>query len=97
VPTHGGYSAKTPYDTPIVQAAIAAVRAAYGREPVVYPLMAGSGPMYPLTQALGTPAFSAGIGYAGSSVHAPNENVRLKDYFEGIRFVGELIRCFART
>lgn len=94
VPIHGGHSAKTPPDAPIVQAAIAAVRAVYSQDPVIHPLMAGSGPMYPLTQALGTPAFSAGVGYAGSSTHAPNENIRLKDYFEGIRFVGELIRCF---
>ena len=91
---HGEHSAKTPSDAPIVKAAIAAVHAVYGQNPVVYPLMAGSGPMYPLTQALGTPAVSAGIGHAGSSVHAPNENIRLKDYFEGIRFVGELIRQF---
>jgi acetylornithine deacetylase/succinyl-diaminopimelate desuccinylase-like protein len=51
--------------------------------------------MYPLTQALGTPAFSTGVGYAGSSAHAPNENIRLKDYFDGIRFVRELISRFA--
>ena len=94
VPGHGEHSAKTPSDAPIVKAAIAAVHAVYGQNPVVYPLMAGSGPMYPLTQALGTPAFSAGVGYAGSSAHAPNEKIRLKDYFEGIRFVGELIRQF---
>ncbi|MCK5593357.1 M20/M25/M40 family metallo-hydrolase, partial [Candidatus Bathyarchaeota archaeon] len=94
VPGHGEHSAKTPSDAPIVKAAIAAVHAVYGQNPVVYPLMAGSGPMYPLTQALGTPAFSAGVGYADSNVHAPNENIRLEDYFEGIRFVGELIRQF---
>jgi len=80
VPREGEYSTKTPSDAPIVKAAIAAVHAVYGQNPVVYPLMAGSGPMYPLTQALGTPAFSAGIGYAGSSAHAPNENIRMKDY-----------------
>jgi acetylornithine deacetylase/succinyl-diaminopimelate desuccinylase-like protein len=96
VPGHGEHSAKTSSDSPIVKAAIAAVHAVYGQNPVVYPLMAGSGPMYPLTQALGTPAFSAGVGYAGSSAHAPNEKIRLKDYFEGIRFVGELIRQFGR-
>jgi acetylornithine deacetylase/succinyl-diaminopimelate desuccinylase-like protein len=94
VPIHGGHSARTPADAPIVQAAITAVRAVYDQDPVIHPLMAGSGPMYPLTQALGTPAFSAGVGYAGSNTHAPDENIRLKDYFEGIRFVGELIRCF---
>lgn len=91
---HGEHSARTPPDAPIVKAAIAAAHAVYGQNPVVYPLMAGSGPMYPVTQALGTPALSAGIGHAGSSVHAPNENIRLKDYFEGICFVGELIRQF---
>jgi acetylornithine deacetylase/succinyl-diaminopimelate desuccinylase-like protein len=51
--------------------------------------------MYPLTQALGIPALAAGVGYAESNLHAPNENVRLEDYFQGIRFVGELIRRFA--
>ncbi len=91
---HGQHSARTPPDAPIVKAAIAAAHAVYGQNPLVYPLMAGSGPMYPVTQALGTPALSAGIGHAGSSVHAPNENIRLKDYFEGICFVGELIRQF---
>jgi acetylornithine deacetylase/succinyl-diaminopimelate desuccinylase-like protein len=94
VPAHGEHSAKTPPDAPIVKAAITAAHAVYGQDTVVYPLMAGSGPMYALTQALGTPALSTGIGYAGSSVHAPNENIRLKDYFEGIRFIGELIRQF---
>lgn len=94
VPTHGGRSARTPPSAPVVQAAIAAARAVYGQDPVVYPLMVGSGPMYPLTEALGTPALSTGVGYAGSNTHAPNENIRLKDYFEGIRFVGEFIRRF---
>jgi acetylornithine deacetylase/succinyl-diaminopimelate desuccinylase-like protein len=95
VPFTGLHSAKAPLDAPVVQAAVAAAQAVYGQEPVVYPLMAGSGPMYPLTQALGTPALAAGVGYAESHLHAPNENVRLEDYFEGIRFVGELIRRFA--
>jgi acetylornithine deacetylase/succinyl-diaminopimelate desuccinylase-like protein len=95
VPLTGLHSAKAPLDAPVVQAAVAAAQAVYGQEPVVYPLMAGSGPMYPLTQALGIPALAAGVGYAGSNLHAPNENVRLEDYFEGIRFVGELVRRFA--
>ncbi len=91
---HGEHSAKTPPDAPIVKAAITAAHNVYGQDPVVHPLMAGSGPMYPLTQALGTPAFSSGISYSGSSIHAPNENIRLEDYFQGISFVGELLRQF---
>jgi acetylornithine deacetylase/succinyl-diaminopimelate desuccinylase-like protein len=95
VPITGLHSVKAPLDAPIVKAAVAAARAVYGQEPVVYPMMASSGPMYPLTQALAIPALAAGMGYPGSNPHAPNENVRLEDYFQGIRFVGELIHRFA--
>ena len=86
--------AKSDPQAPIVRAAVEAARAVYGREPVVYPLMAGSGPMYLLCQGLGIPAFSTGVGHAGSNIHAPNENIRLTDYIEGIKYIGELIRRF---
>jgi acetylornithine deacetylase/succinyl-diaminopimelate desuccinylase-like protein len=94
IPYHGEAPAKTSPDTAIVKAAIAAATKVYNQNPVVYPLMAGSGPMYILTQKLGTAALSAGICDAGSGLHAPNENIRLNDYFDGIRFVGELINQF---
>ena len=97
VPAHGEHPAKAPPDAPIVKAAIAAAEAVYRQSPVVVPLMAGSGPMYPLTQAFGTPAFSAGVGHAKSNAHGPNESIRLDDYFEGIRFIGELIRRFGAS
>jgi acetylornithine deacetylase/succinyl-diaminopimelate desuccinylase-like protein len=91
----GEHPAKSSPDAPIVQAATAAVEAAYGQPPVIYPLMAGSGPMYPLSQALGIPAVTMGVGYPGTNAHAPNENIRLEDYWAGIRCMGELVRCFA--
>lgn len=93
-PGVGEHSARAPLDAPIVQAAVAAAEAVYGQRPVIYPTMAGSGPMYPLSEALGIPAVLAGIGHPGANVHAPNENIRLADYFEGIRYIGELIRRF---
>ncbi len=95
VPRAGEHPAKSPVDAPVVKAAIAAAETVYGHRPVVYPLMPGSGPMYPLSTALGIPAVLAGIGYPGSNLHAPNENIRLDDYFEGIHYVGELIRQFS--
>ena len=61
------------------------------------PLSAGSGPMYPLTTALGIPTVMAGITYADSRAHAPDENIRLSDYFEGVQFVGQLIDRFAAS
>lgn len=91
----GEHVARSPLDSDIVKAAQAAARATYGREAVVYPTAAGSGPMYELCQQLNIPAVSAGCGYPDSHGHAPNENIRLADYFEGITFVRELIRNFA--
>jgi acetylornithine deacetylase/succinyl-diaminopimelate desuccinylase-like protein len=93
-PGVGEHSARAPLDALIAQAAVAAAEAVYGQQPVIYPTMAGSGPMYPLSEALGIPAILAGIGYPGANAHAPNENIRLADYFEGISFVGELMRRF---
>lgn len=88
--------ARSPLDAQIVEAAKAAALAVYDHKPVIYPTHGGSGPMYYLCQALGTPGVMAGIGYPGENIHAPNENIRLQDYFEGILFVGELMRRFGR-
>jgi acetylornithine deacetylase/succinyl-diaminopimelate desuccinylase-like protein len=88
--------ARSPLDAPIVRAAIEAMKAVYPNAPVIYPTMAGSGPMYPLCQQLGIPAVGAGCGWHDSRGHAPNENIRIADYFEGISFVRELIDRFAK-
>lgn len=88
--------AKSPPEAPIVQAALEAARTVYGQEPVVYPLMAGSGPMYHLSMALGIPAVSGmGVSHAQSRIHAPNENIKIADYIQGIKYIGELIERFA--
>ena len=87
--------ARSPLDSAIVRAATEAARAVYPNEPVVYPTSAGSGPMYTLCQALGIPAVSAGCSWHDSRGHAPNENIRIADYFEGILFIRELMDRFA--
>jgi acetylornithine deacetylase/succinyl-diaminopimelate desuccinylase-like protein len=92
---HGEEVARSPLDSTIVHAAIEAAKAVYKSEPVLYPTSAGSGPMYTLCQGLGIPAVSAGCGWHGSRGHSPNENIRINDYFEGIRFIRELIDHFA--
>jgi acetylornithine deacetylase/succinyl-diaminopimelate desuccinylase-like protein len=96
VPLAGEHTAHSSPDAGIVQAAIRAARAVYGADPVIYPRMAGSGPMYPLSNMLGIPAVLAGITHQGARAHAPNEHIRLEEYWLGQRFVGELIREFAR-
>lgn len=90
------HAARTSPTAAIVQAAVRAARAVYGHEPVLDPTSGGSGPMYPLCNRLGIPAVSAGAGYPGSRAHAPNEHIRLDDYWQCQRFIGCLIREFAR-
>ncbi len=92
----GERPARSSVKAPVARAAIEAARIVYGQEPVVYPTMAGSGPMYPLSAALGIPAVSGlGVGHAQSRIHAPNENIRVEDYFQSIKFTGEFFRIFA--
>jgi acetylornithine deacetylase/succinyl-diaminopimelate desuccinylase-like protein len=90
---HGLMPARSSLDAPFVHACIEAARATYGTEPIIYPTSPGSGPLHDLCR--GMPAVMAGVANANSRLHAPNENVYLEDYFEGIRFVGELIHRFA--
>jgi acetylornithine deacetylase/succinyl-diaminopimelate desuccinylase-like protein len=91
----GEHVAHSAPDAPIVRAAAQAARIVYGTDPVIYPRMAGSGPMYPLSNMLGIPAVLAGITHHGARAHAPNEHIRLEDYWLGQQFIGELIRSFA--
>jgi acetylornithine deacetylase/succinyl-diaminopimelate desuccinylase-like protein len=89
--------ARSPLNSAVVRAAIQAAKAVYPGEPIVYPTMAGSGPMFPLCQALGIPAVGGGCGWHDSRSHAPNESIRLDDYFQGMAFIRELIDRFARA
>lgn len=94
-PHHGERPSRWPSDTEVAKAAIAANRAAYGTEPVVYPLMAGSGPMAQVCDQLGIPAVGFGCGNAGSANHAPNENIAIVDYIDHIRAFGRFLHAFA--
>jgi len=95
VPLGGERPSQTDPSAPVVRAAVEALRTTYDQEPVVWPTSAGSGPMYPLCEGLGIPAVSFGVGYSGSNVHAPNENIQVQDYIEGIKCMGTFIRQFA--
>lgn len=92
----GMVGARSDVTAPVVQTAIAAARATYGHEPVVYPSHGGSGPMHTLVQGVGTPGgIITGVCYPGMRMHAPNENIRLDDYFRHIEFLVEFMRRFA--
>ncbi len=90
------HPARSDLNAHIVRAMVTAAERAYQMPAVVYPTMAGSGPMYPIGPAQGTPVASgAGCGYHDSRIHAPDENVRLEDYWLALCWMGELIEAFA--
>jgi len=90
---NGLHPARSPLDAPFVEACVAAAEATYGTPPIIYPTSPGSGPL--AVVARGIPAVMAGVSHPNARLHAPNENIYVEDYFEGIRFVGELIQRFA--
>jgi acetylornithine deacetylase/succinyl-diaminopimelate desuccinylase-like protein len=59
-------------------------------------MIGGSGPNYPFIHTLGLPLVAAGVGYPGSQVHAPNENMRLDYFLLGTKHTARIIEQFAR-
>jgi acetylornithine deacetylase/succinyl-diaminopimelate desuccinylase-like protein len=91
-------AARSDPEAAVVRAMAQAIRETSAQEPVIYPPMAGTGPMYPVCQAFGTPVTSGcGTGYMGALVHAPNENIRMRDYWDAMRCMGAFIQAFAKA
>lgn len=92
----GGFlPAATDCGDPIVAAALGACREVCDREPILYPVAPWSGPVHEMCAVLHAPVVSFGVGNADSRDHAPNENILIDDYFEGIRCVEAFIRRYA--
>ena len=89
------HPARTPMDDPLVDAVVETARQVYGVEPVVYPLTAGTGPMYELCQKFGIPSVSTGVGNAESNTHAPNENIVIADFIQGIKHIALIMERYA--
>lgn len=94
---HGVNPARTPMGDPLVEIVRRTAEEIYSVEPVVHPTSAASGPMYTLCQNLGIPAVSTGVGYAHSNTHAPNENIRVDDFIQGVKHIARIVQEFGST
>ena len=89
--------AMTPVDSPIVQAAAAVWRSLGVAAPNIHPITGGSGPMAAISAELGIPTVCvAAPEYVRSSIHAPNEHIRLDDYRACLRYWGRLFDYLGR-
>jgi len=82
----GGYNAqRTSMDLPIAQNVIDAVQSTSKDRIVLLPSMGGSLPLYVLEKYLGAKTISVPIANHDNNQHAENENIRLGNFFEGVR------------
>jgi len=84
--THGSMlPSRTPLDDPwglLIQEAIETAR---NEKPLVYPSAGGSLPDYVFTKVLGVPAYVMPYANADEANHAPNENLQIDLFLQGIR------------
>ncbi|MFG6566081.1 M20/M25/M40 family metallo-hydrolase [Sulfitobacter sp. 1A13421] len=85
VPLNGMLPSKTPMDSPYMVPLRDAIFDARGVEPLVYPTVGGSLPDYVFTKVLGKPAFVIPYANADEANHAPNENLEIVRFIDGIR------------
>jgi acetylornithine deacetylase/succinyl-diaminopimelate desuccinylase-like protein len=77
---------------PFVQACVRTAERVHGHRPAVIPMMAGTGPVHQLCGQFGVPmATAAGVGYAGSRGHAPDEHIRIADFVIVTKYLVHLL------
>jgi acetylornithine deacetylase/succinyl-diaminopimelate desuccinylase-like protein len=89
------FAARTHPSELIAQAVIETITENTELAPNIVPSTPGTGPMYELCQKYGIPSVSFGVGNFASNNHAPNENIRLVDYYEHIELVADVVERFA--
>ncbi|MEX2426122.1 MAG: M20/M25/M40 family metallo-hydrolase [Thermomicrobiaceae bacterium] len=75
---------KTSPELPVSRAAVASMKEAYGVDPVVMPLLGATAPNYVFTDDLGLPAIWTTYANYDEDNHAPNENMTLRAFRDGI-------------
>jgi acetylornithine deacetylase/succinyl-diaminopimelate desuccinylase-like protein len=82
----GGYpSYRADMDDPAARAVIAAANKAAGAPVAVLPTMGGSVPIHMFHRTFGVPIINLPIANHDNSQHAANENLRLKNLWDGVR------------
>ncbi len=89
---NGVPASRAPMDTALSSALIQAVRRAGAVEPVLMPTLGGTGPLQPFVERLGLPAYTVPIVNPDNNQHAPDENLRLGNLWDGIVIYASLMR-----
>ncbi|WP_439642382.1 M20/M25/M40 family metallo-hydrolase [Gemmatimonas sp.] len=87
-----GYTAvRVPSVLPGVQAVKRLMSRSYGQEPFIMPILGGSLPLFHFVEQLGATVITVPTVNADNSQHAPNENLRVRNLWDGIGVMTELM------
>jgi acetylornithine deacetylase/succinyl-diaminopimelate desuccinylase-like protein len=85
-------------DNPFLQEIVQAVVSVYSREPLLFPMFStgGSGPDFVFTRDLGIPSVWIPCAqFKDKNPHAPNENITVEGFTNGIKVTAALIMKLA--
>ncbi|MEP6617778.1 MAG: M20/M25/M40 family metallo-hydrolase [bacterium] len=88
---HGYPASRAPLDGPFGKAVVASLRAGATEAPLVIPTSGGTGPTYLFEQILGIPVISLPIANYDDNQHAADENLRVKNLWDGIETYAALL------
>ena len=92
-----GYtSVRVPASLPAVGAVKRLMAKSYGREPFILPILGGSLPLFHFVDALGATVITVPMVNADNSQHAPNENLRIQNLWDGIVLIADLMTGLGR-
>jgi acetylornithine deacetylase/succinyl-diaminopimelate desuccinylase-like protein len=81
---------------PMVTLAAKTAKEVYEKDPLLIPLVGGSGPIHPFAVGLRQPIVTCGVGYPGTRAHAPNENLRLTDLILGAKHTARFLLALSK-
>jgi acetylornithine deacetylase/succinyl-diaminopimelate desuccinylase-like protein len=89
--------AKSSAKSSVARAVIESTYEVYGVPALVYPMDPSSGPVGAVCGVTDppTPVASFGTSYSGSNPHGPDENIRVDDFLQSIKFIGRVIHRLA--
>lgn len=87
-------AARTSYKSALAQAAMRGAREVFQKEPAIEISSAGTGPLYVFTRRYGVGGLDIGISPVDSSLHSPNENIRLDFFEKGMLWLGQTVENF---